>query len=247
MRWSSTWRPTLLTWWSTRATPPSTPATRPPDLRVVRRALERVPVPWRVVPGNHDLDGDLEAAESASLDRFRAEVAPDHFSMAAGAWRVVGVNAMVLGAGSPAEAEQWEWLEDELHPDSGPVVVVLHKPVVPAPSDPRGGPPRYVPEPARSRLLRLLSAAARRPVVVSGHVHQYLRHERDGITHLWAPATWATLPDRIQPPVGAKVVGVLALTLHDDGRHDAELQHPAGRRRAVLGVDVDDPYERLHT
>ena len=219
----------------------------PAELRVVRRALEQVPVPWRVVPGNHDLDGDLDGAEAASLDRFRAEVGPDRFSVAAGAWRVVGVNAMVLGAGSPAEAEQWDWLEAELPPDSGPVILVLHKPVVPVPADRRPNPRRYVPEPARARLLRLLSAAADRPVVVSGHVHEYLQHERDGIVHVWAPATWATLPDRIQPPVGAKVIGVVALTLHDDGCHEVELQHPAGRREAVLGVDVDDPYAASHS
>jgi 3',5'-cyclic AMP phosphodiesterase CpdA len=218
----------------------------PAELRVVRRALDQLPVPWQVVPGNHDLDGDLEGAEAASLDRFRAEVGPDRFRVPAGGWQVVGVNAMVLGTRSSAEAEQWDWLEAELRPDSGPVLVVLHKPVVPPPSDPRPNPRRYVPEPARSRLLRLMSAAADRPMVVSGHVHQYLQHERDGVTHVWAPATWATLPDQIQPPVGAKVVGVLALTLHDDGRHEVELQHPAGRREVTLGVDVDDPYERQH-
>jgi hypothetical protein len=123
---------------------------------------------------------------------------------------------------------------------------VLHKPVVRPPVDRRPNPQRYVPEPAGSRLLTLLAAATERPLVVSGHVHQYLQHERDGITHVWAPATWATLPDRIQPPVGEKVIGVLALTLHDDGRHEVELQHPGGRRDVTLGVDVDDPYARLH-
>lgn len=219
----------------------------PAELRVVRQAMHRVPVPWTIVPGNHDLDGDAEGDDAASLARFRAEVGPDRFSVALGAWRVLGVNAMTLGTGSAAEAEQWDWLEAELPPDSGPVVLVLHKPVVPVPADRRPNPRRYVPEPARSRLLRLLAATAQRPVVVSGHVHQYLQHERDGVAHVWAPATWATLPDEIQPPVGAKVIGVVALTLHDDGRHEVELQHPAGRREAILGVDVDDPYARLHS
>jgi len=83
-------------------------------------------------------------------------------------------------------------------------------------------------------------------VVVSGHVHQYLRHARDGIAHVWAPATWASLPDHLQAPVGAKVVGLLDLTLYDNGRHRVVLRHPAGRRRVTLGVDVEDPYERQH-
>ncbi|HZM37666.1 MAG TPA: hypothetical protein VFB94_01060 [Acidimicrobiales bacterium] len=40
---------------------------------------------------------------------------------------------------------------------------------------------------------------------------------------------------------------MVALTLHDDGCHEVELQHPAGRREAVLGVDVDDPYAASHS
>jgi len=217
----------------------------PAELTLVRAALDRVPVPWALVPGNHDLDGDLEGDESASLARFRAAVGPDHFCVGAGAWRVIGVNAMLLGTGSPAEAEQWAWLEHMLLPGEGPVAMILHKPVVPPPADPRDSPQRYVPEPARSRLLHLLRRTGGRPLVVSGHVHQCLSHACDGIDHVWAPATWASLPDRIQPPVGVKLVGVVALTLHDDGHHDVELQHPGGIRHATAGVDVEDPYARV--
>jgi 3',5'-cyclic AMP phosphodiesterase CpdA len=218
----------------------------PAELGLVRQSLDRLPAPWAIVPGNHDLDGDLQGAESASLDRFRSKVGPDRFCVGAGAWRVVGVNAMILGSCSPAEAEQWSWLEDMLRPGEGPVAMVLHKPVLPPPADTRDVPRRYVPEPARTRLLRLLVQAGGRPVVVSGHVHQWLRHSRDGIDHVWAPATWATLPDHIQAPVGDKLIGVLALTLHEDGRHDVELQHPGGLRHVTLGVEVDDPYTRAH-
>ncbi len=215
----------------------------PEELHVVRRALDRLPAPWLAVPGNHDVDG----GDPAALARFRAELGPDRFSVRAGAWRVLGLNAMVLGSGTPAEHEQWDWLEGELARGAGPVAVVLHKPVVPPPADPHDLPQRYVPEPARSRLLWLLAVMAGGPVVVvSGHVHQYLRHERDGIAHVWAPATWASLPDRLQPPVGAKVVGLLDLTLYDNGRHRVALRHPAGRRLVTLGVDVEDPYERQH-
>ena len=217
----------------------------PAELRVVRQAMDRVPVPWAIVPGNHDLDDDLDSDQPASLARYRAALGPDRFCVGAGAWRVIGLNAMLLGAGSPDEAEQWEWLDQMLLPGDGPVALVLHKPVVPPPADLRDSPQRYVPEPGRTRLLQLLRRAGGHPLVVSGHVHQCLRHLADGIDHIWAPATWASLPDSIQPPVGAKLVGVVALTLHDDGRHDVELQHPGGLRRVIAGVDVDDPYARV--
>jgi 3',5'-cyclic AMP phosphodiesterase CpdA len=217
----------------------------PAELTVVRQAMDRVPVPWAIVPGNHDLDGDLDGDQPASVARYRAALGPDRFCVGAGAWRVIGLNAMLLGAGSPDEAEQWEWLDQMLLPGDGPVALVLHKPLVPPPADLRDSPQRYVPEPARTRLLQLLRRAGGHPLVVSGHVHQCLRHLAGGIDHVWAPATWASLPDSIQPPVGAKLVGVVALTLHDDGRHDVELQHPGGLRRVIAGVDVDDPYARV--
>jgi 3',5'-cyclic AMP phosphodiesterase CpdA len=57
----------------------------PAELGVVRQAMQRVPVPWTIVPGNHDLDGDLEGSEAASLARFRAKVGPDRPSVAMGA------------------------------------------------------------------------------------------------------------------------------------------------------------------
>jgi hypothetical protein len=53
------------------------------------------------------------------------------------------------------------------------------------------------------------------------------------------------LSDGLQARVGDKVVGVLALTLHDDGRVDTAVQRPAGVRQAMLGIDAGDPYERV--
>src|SRR4029453_7830051 len=66
----------------------------PAELTVVRQAMDRVPVPWAIVPGNHDLDGDLEGDDAASLAPFRAEVGPDRFRVAPGAGRVLGGNPM---------------------------------------------------------------------------------------------------------------------------------------------------------
>jgi hypothetical protein len=60
---------------------------------------------------------------------------------------------------------------------------------------------------------------------------------------VWAPTTWAVLPDRIQAPYGAKRCGVVALTLVSDGRTLASLEEPAGMRQITLGDDVPDPYD----
>ena len=168
----------------------------PDDLDYSRRQLDRVPAPLVAVPGNHDVgDGaawtyDGAAAIGAdTLRPYRATFGPDRFSVPAGRWRLLGLDAQLLGSGEPEEDDQWAWLDDEIRrvPPATPVGLVLHKPLVPVDGD-RDRPGRYVPEPARGRLLALLAGVDSR-VVVSGHVHQALRRDRDGLTHVWVPSS----------------------------------------------------------
>ena len=225
---------------------------RPDDLAFAHDRLRRLPAPWAVVPGNHDvgevpLPGVVGATvDDARLRRFRAAFGSDHFAVTLGRWRVIGLDALLLGAGGDDESEQWEWLDGHVAgtPPGTPLAVVLHKPLVPAPGD-EDRTERYVPPTARARLLSALAAFGGR-LVVSGHVHQVLRHTHGGLDHVWAPTTWAVLPDGVQPRVGRKVPGVVELTLHDDGRVDVATPIPRGMRPLVLGVDIDDPYDDGH-
>jgi 3',5'-cyclic AMP phosphodiesterase CpdA len=226
----------------------------PDQLDYARELLDRVPGPLVSVPGNHDLGENSTGQEgydhvpvdAGRLARYRAAIGTDRFATTAGTWRIVGANSMLFGTGLPDEAEQWEWLGSELAPDrdGGPMALVLHKPLLPPPGQ-RDGAARYVPPDARARLRSLLAGTGGR-LVVSGHIHQSLRHtDSEGLDHLWAPTSWAVLPDDIQSLVGHKVVGVLDLTLHDDGRVDSAVRVPAGVRQATIGLDVDSPYGEL--
>jgi hypothetical protein len=96
---------------------------------------------------------------------------------------------------------------------------------------------RYIEPPARERLAALLERVDAR-LFVSGHVHQWLRHVVAGRTHVWAPTTWALLPDDVQPPVGEKRPGIVELVLADDGTADIAVHWPAGVDARVIGVDV---------
>lgn len=223
---------------------------RADDLEFARDRLDRLDVPVVVVPGNHDV-GDTPSAGpdhgpdvgAARLARFRAVFGADRFSVGAGRWRLVGIDAQLLAAGGDDEAEQWAWIESELDglDDGTPLVVVSHKPLVPARGD-SDRPVRYIRPAARERLIALLGRVETR-LVVSGHVHQALRHQRSGLDHVWAPSTWAVLPDSLQERVGAKVPGVVELTLHTGGGADVTTFTPAGMRHLVVGVDIDDPYD----
>jgi 3',5'-cyclic AMP phosphodiesterase CpdA len=91
------------------------------DLRDGRRQLDRLPVPWLAVPGNHDV-GDNPGPgipEDWALDQGRRQrwldiVGADHWSVTAGGWTLLAVNAQLVGSGLAAEEAQWAWLAKQL-------------------------------------------------------------------------------------------------------------------------------------
>lgn len=225
-------------------------ALRPDDLADARAAVDRLPAPLAAVPGNHDVgdgagwsQGPGEAVvDAGTLARYRRVFGADRFSSAVGAWRVIGLDALLMGSGEAAEDEQWGWLAAVVDavPDGTPVALVLHKPLVP-PSGESDSPHRYVPAAARRRLLALVAGIDLR-LVVSGHVHEALDHELDGLRHVWVPSCWGLVPDHVQRAVGARRVGVVVLALHDDGAADVDPVRLPGVGDVVIGTDVPDPY-----
>jgi 3',5'-cyclic AMP phosphodiesterase CpdA len=239
-------------------------ADRTDDLDHARAQLDRlqVTVPVHTIPGNHDV-GDNPHGGYPSLDgtgtvppalveewrlaRFRDRIGPDRWVVDIGGWRLVGLNAQLLGSGLREEGEQWDWLTEVLSSPGGdahPVALFVHKPLLRAPSLPDDpSPGRYVPSAAGDRLRALMSSAERRVrAVVSGHAHQFCVHRHDGVAHVWAPTTWAVIPDRAQPAIGRKVSGVVDLTLDGIGATEAELAVPAGLTQWAIGDDIPNPY-----
>jgi 3',5'-cyclic AMP phosphodiesterase CpdA len=221
------------------------------DLDHARQQLDRLTVPWAAVPGNHDIgDNPWPGAPetvmitAARRQRWLDRIGPDFWMHRIGPWTLVAVNAQLFGSGLDAEDEQWAWLSAAVGADEDrPLVIVSHKPVA-APADELAAAPpyRFAPIEARRRLVDL---ARRRPVtmVVSGHVHQYRALEIDGTRHVWAPTTWAVLPDEVQPRFGTKRTGVLTLDLSADGAMSADLDEPLGIAQHTLTVDVPNPYQ----
>jgi 3',5'-cyclic AMP phosphodiesterase CpdA len=234
-------------------------ARQPADLDFARRRLdevERAGTPLLALPGNHDVgENPYDGSESDgypivdpdALRRYRDAIGPDRWLVDVGDWRLVGLDALLLGSGLPEEDDQWTWLSSALAtPPAGPrhVVLFLHKPVIDPPDRPdRNSPGRYVVPAARARLARALGDARTVRAVVSGHVHQFRRHAGEGVAHVWAPTTWAVLPDRIQPVLGTKACGIVELSLGADGAVDADLRRPAGLAHWVIADDIADPYE----
>src|SRR5262249_54654079 len=139
-------------------------ANRIEDLHHARRQLDRLTVPWRAVPGNHDIgdnpgsDKPQEDVTSQRNERWREIVDNDHWSIELDGWLLVGINAQLFGSGLDDEAAQWDFVEAQLaRRDRGSTILILHKPVGVTDAElTTAHPHRYVPEPARQRLMDLV-------------------------------------------------------------------------------------------
>lgn len=202
----------------------------PGELNHARSLFDRLGCPVSCVPGNHDIGDNPPAPgvmpkETLDLERlaqYERLFGADRWCHDALGWRLIGLNAQLLGTDTPRESGQFEWLDRQLRDFGGPVGVFLHKPLF------RNGPaddevhPRYVPLDSRRRLLEMLAHNDLR-FVASGHAHQTRSIRVDGVEHVWAPSTAFVLPDSTQERIGDKVVGVLNLEL-DESNHHFELQ-----------------------
>ncbi len=228
-------------------------ANDPGDLQYAREQLDRLPVPWHVVPGNHDVGDNPrpgappgQTADEDRLERWLDIVGPDHWSLTVSGWIILGINAQLAGTGLAAEAAQWSWLEQrlaELSASTQPVALVTHKPIAATEAELAAAPSyRFLPPPARQRIAQL-SADKPLALVLSGHVHQHRRLHLDGVDHLWVPTTWAVLPDEVQPVLGAKRCGIVSLEL-GSGTPQPELIEPDGIAQLTIRDHLPDPYHR---
>jgi 3',5'-cyclic-AMP phosphodiesterase len=219
------------------------------DLVHARRLLDELPVPWLAIPGNHDIgDFGSDAPEPVDAERranyvgvFGATSWTRDVDAGGTTWHLIGVDVQTLLGDVPEAVGLWAWLEAQLAPGRGPTVLFIHRPLMPWAVGEIDDPHRYVTEPARSRLLGLVAAGDVR-LVASGHVHQWRTNGFVDPAHVWAPPTWAVLPETIQPMLGAKLTGVVEHRLHADGTVASTLVIPAGVRRVVSGEDFPNPY-----
>lgn len=217
--------------------------TNPDDLEFARELHAALPAPCRSLPGNHDVGDNptrLGPAPAApvteqSLQAFRSSFGEDRWRFEAAGWCFVGLNSMVMNTGLASEAEQFDWLASQLSSAGGrPVVLFLHKPLfLNTPEDPELAATaiRYIPEPSRSRLLKILAAVDLR-LVASGHVHQRRDFAFRHVRHVWAPAAGFIIPDSKQEVIGSKEVGLVEYRFRPDA---FEVRHV----RAPGQIDVD--------
>ncbi len=216
------------------------------DLEFARGLHDALPVACRYLPGNHDIGdnptqvGPVPSQPVSEGDRrvFISAFGDDRWRFEAAGWCFIGLNSLVMNSGLVSEAEQFDWLASELAATAGkPVALFLHKPIfLNAPDDPEleATAIRYVPFPARRRLVEMLRTANVR-LVASGHVHQRRDFTYQGVRHVWAPSAGFIISDKRQERIGIKEVGLVEYRFQPDA---VEVRH--ARAPGQVDVDLDE-------
>ena len=92
---------------------------------------------------------------------------------------------------------------------------------------------RYVPVPARSRLLQMLGSVDLR-LVASGHVHQRRDFTHSRVRHVWAPSAGFVISDQRQEVIGIKEVGLVEYRFQPDSFEVLHVRAPG-----QTDVDLD--------
>jgi 3',5'-cyclic AMP phosphodiesterase CpdA len=201
----------------------------PDDLDFAKALHDALPVDCRYLPGNHDIGDNptltgvqpSQRASEANRQNFIAVFGEDRWQFDAAGWRFVGLNSLIMNTSLACEAEQREWLAEQLSTAQGkPVALFIHKPLYrDAPDDAELAATsfRYVPMPARSDLVDILDGVNLR-LVACGHVHQRRDTTFRNVRHIWAPSSsFVIRSNEKQELIGVKEVGLVEYVFQPDG------------------------------
>jgi 3',5'-cyclic AMP phosphodiesterase CpdA len=220
--------------------------TAPDDLAFAKSLHDALPVACRCLPGNHDIGDNPtrigpvppQPVNETARQSYIAAFGDDRWRFDAAGWCFIGLNSLVMNSGLASEAEQFDWLASELAGANGkPVAVFLHKPVfLHTPEDPEqeSSAIRYVPMPARQRLVEMLRTVDLR-LVASGHVHQRRDFTYRRTRHVWAPSAGFIISDARQERIGAKEVGLVEYRFQPDSFEVRYVKAPG-----QTDVDLDE-------
>jgi len=219
--------------------------TSPDDLEYAKSLHDALPVPCRYLPGNHDIGDNptqvgpvsTELVSEKGRQAYIALFGDDRWRFEAAGWCFVGLNSLVMNSGLVSETEQFDWLAGELANTGGkPVALFLHKPIfLNAPDDPElpASAIRYVPMPARRRLVEMLRAVDLR-LVASGHVHQRRDYTFGHTRHVWSPSAGFIISDKRQERIAIKETGLVEYRFQPDS---FEVRHVRAPEQADVDLD----------
>jgi hypothetical protein len=208
---------------------------------------ERLATRWRAVPGNHDVGDSQEVGGHQPFDEVRRArwldvYGEDYWVEEVPGWRLLGVNALMLGSNLNAAADQEAFVaEAAAGIGDRHLALFLHKALFRAPETQAEATAKCLTPGARARIEAALGGVAP-ALVCSGHLHEHRDRLFGASRHLWAPAVACTIPEWFIPlNGGVRTLGYIDLTLHGDGGVDAELITPPGIEMIDI-ADVPEAY-----
>ena len=198
------------------------------------------------VPGNHDV-GDaghrFQALDDERLRRWRAHFGDDWWIEDVENYRLIGLDALLLGSGGPEEATQAGWLETVMNDAGGRQIAwFLHRPLFL--HSPDEGDTGYWSVKPRPRF-RLIELARRHPVtlVASGHLHKAHDFLHEGTRYIWAPASSFLVGEMAPPMPGERRLGAVVYHI-DGGALEAEIVEVPGLAQHWIDDVVGEVYPR---
>ena len=217
------------------------------DLRYAAKLMRSLGVRFRAVPGNHDV-GDAghprQPVTDGRLARWRTYFGLDRWFEDVEGYRLVGLDAMLLGSGGREEAAQAAWL-DGVMAGAGDrqIAWFLHRPLfLDSPDEADTGYWSVKPQP-RARLIELVRRHSV-ALVASGHLHKAYQTVRDRTRYVWAPASSFLVGPEIQPDMpGEKRLGAVLYEVHGAAL-EASIVDVPGLSAYWIDDVIDEVYPR---
>ena len=217
------------------------------DLAHCASFFAELDVPVRAVPGNHDV-GDpahgRQPVDAQRIARWRRHFGPDRWSVDIDGWRLIGLNAMLVGSGLAEEHEQLAWLDATMQDADGRMLAwFMHKPLFLAAPD-EGDRGYWTPRPDLRDALLARVREHRVAMVATGHLHKMHETVRDGCRYVWAPSAAYVVGERMQEDMpGDKKLGAVVYDFAP-GNVTTRLVEVPGLTRYWIDDVVDEVYPR---
>jgi 3',5'-cyclic AMP phosphodiesterase CpdA len=208
------------------------------DLEFAKAQHDALPVSCRYLPGNHDIGDNptqtgaplMQLASDTNRQSFLSIFGEDRWHFNAAGWCFIGLNSLIMNTALASAEEQFDWLASQLSSVNGrPLALFIHKPLYrdrPDDEELASTSFRYVPIPARSRLVDMLRPVDLR-LVACGHVHQRRDYTWNSTRHIWAPSTsFIIRSNEKQELIGVKEVGLVEYRFQPDGFEVRHIRAP---------------------
>ncbi len=195
--------------------------------------------------GNHDIgdNPNLSRPESengsainaARYIRFADYFGADRWVIDRSNWRIIGISSMLIGSGLPQEAEQYDWIDEQVRSLNDRYLAVFSpQPIYINNMDSTELTYWTVDPKGWARLHTLINHPNLR-LIASGHLHQQRSTKRGNVHLEWCSSIAFTTTAELVPEMGGtREVGYMEHHFSDDGSIESKVLKQEGFENSHL-------------